>query len=340
MSYRGHISGSLLNTIIDVAQLKGVSRSALLESASITSQDLESNEFRLSTERTVELFQDIIALSGDLSFGLQVGREVKPGSLNSLGYALMSAKNLEEALKIQKAFGGIISDSAELKISFKDEFIVVSYTVDDEDLDAVRPINDMFMSTIWNYSNWITRTDGKLHSITFNHSEPSYKDEYVKVFGIQPEFDQPFSSFVFDKKYLKDPLYQADESLNVLMQERSKNQLEKNKSNVSVYAAVAYHARILMPVQRATLTLVAEKLNMSERSLSRKLKGEGYSFKAVLVSVRQALALEYLKNMALSVTDIASKLGYRDYSAFSHAFRSWTGYSPREFRESNEVESK
>lgn len=338
MSSRGHISGSLLKTVVDVAEMTGVCRSDLLASMELCDEQLESSGFRLPAQATIELLKDVIARSGDQGFGLLVGREVKPGSLNSLGYALMSAKNLDEALKIQKAFGGIISDCAELKVSFKGDFIVVSFTVESDDLEAVRPLNDMFMSTIWNYSNWITRTDGKLHAITFTHPEPSYKEAYTEIFGLVPEFGQDACSFVFDKKFLEDPLYQADASLNALMQERSQTERYKTKSSVSVYAAVAYQVRKLLPVQKATLILVAEQLNMSERSLSRKLRDEGYSFKSVLLSVRETLALEYLRDKDLSVTDIANKLGYRDYSAFSHAFRSWTGYSPREYRESQKLD--
>lgn len=333
MSSRGHISGSLLKTVIDVAEKKNVSREDLLNDSGLTDQDLDSSGFRLPTQLAKELMHEIIKRADDQSFGLQVGRDVKPGSLNSLGYALMSSQNMEEALKIQKAFGGIITDSAELKIDFKDQYVIVSFTVEGDDPETVRPLNDMFMSTIWNYSNWITRTEGKLHAITFTHAEPVYIEAYKDVFGVEPEFDQDACSFVFDKKYLKDPLYQADASLNAVMQERAQTELDKAKSHISVYAAAAYHIRKLLPVQKATLIMVAEQLNMSERSLSRKLKDEGYSFKAVLQSVRETLAFEYLKNQEVSVTDIANKLGYRDYSAFSHAFRSWTGYSPKEFRE-------
>ena len=340
MSSRGHISGSLLKTVVDVAEMTGVCRSDLLASMELCDEQLESSGFRLPAQATIELLKDVIARSGDQGFGLLVGREVKPGSLNSLGYALMSAKNLDEALKIQKAFGGIISDCAELKVSFKGDFIVVSFTVESDDLEAVRPLNDMFMSTIWNYSNWITRTDGKLHAITFTHPEPSYKEAYTEIFGLVPEFGQDACSFVFDKKFLEDPLYQADASLNALMQERSQTERDKTKSSVSVYAAVAYQVRKLLPVQKATLILVAEQLNMSEQTLRRKLGSEGISYQQIKDNLRHDLANKLLNNRHISIAQISKQLNYSEPRAFSRAYKQWSGQTPQLYRSQRKVRNK
>lgn len=336
MSSRGYVSGSLLKTIIDVAEVKGASVKSMLAMVDLNGRDSDISETRYPTEKVMTLMDNIVSQTGDQAFGLHVGQNIKPGSLNSLGYALMSSKNLHEALKIQKAFGGVISDSAELKVNIGGKFIRVSYTVIEDNENLARLINDLFMSTIWNYANWITRTDGRLSGLTFTHSSPPYKELYEDIFGIMPEFGASECSFIFDKKYLEDPLYQADKNLNSLMRERTESLLHKTKSSATLYAAVAHQVRKLMPCQKATLILVASALNMSERSLSRKLKEEGYSFKSVLVSVRESLALEYLNDPTMSVNEIANKLGYRDYSAFSHAFRCWTGQSPSEYRERNQ----
>lgn len=333
VSTPGYVSGSLLKTILEVAESNGVLRDTMLNLLSLSEKALREVELRVPVDDVIKLFDLVIAQSGNQSFGLEVGQNIKPGSLNALGYALMSAPNMLEALKIQKEFGGIISNSAELKIDLGKKFVTIAYTISHEMADRVRPLNDMFISMFWNYANWITRTTGKLAKLTFSHPEPSYVEVYEDLFGLKPDFGETECRILFEKKYLMDPLYQADESLNSLMTEKTKALHHKSRSEISVYAAVAHQVRRLMPIQKATLTSVAHSLNMSERSLSRKLKDEGYSFKSVLIGVRETLALEYLKDLNQSVTEIANKLGYRDYSAFSHAFRSWTGHSPTDYRE-------
>ncbi|NKI18703.1 helix-turn-helix transcriptional regulator [Spongiibacter sp. KMU-166] len=76
---------------------------------------------------------------------------------------------------------------------------------------------------------------------------------------------------------------------------------------------------------------VAKKLEMSTRSLRRKLQQEGTSYQDLLQEVRLGLAKQYLRDK-LSVEQIAELLGYSETSAFSRAFKGWTGKAPQEFR--------
>ena len=68
------------------------------------------------------------------------------------------------------------------------------------------------------------------------------------------------------------------------------------------------------------------------RTIQRKLAQEGTSFKDLVEDVRKNLALEYLRSTVLSVEEIALRLGYSDAPSFSHAFKRWTGSSPRDSR--------
>ena len=76
---------------------------------------------------------------------------------------------------------------------------------------------------------------------------------------------------------------------------------------------------------------IARALGMSPRGLQRHLADEGTSFKDLLESARASLARSYLGEGRHSVTEIAFLLGFADTSAFSRAFKRWTGSSPRDF---------
>jgi AraC-like DNA-binding protein len=71
---------------------------------------------------------------------------------------------------------------------------------------------------------------------------------------------------------------------------------------------------------------------MSSRTLSRKLREEGTSFAEILDQLRAALAKRYLHDEKLPVSEIAWLLGYREVSSLTHAFKRWTGVTPRRFR--------
>jgi AraC-like DNA-binding protein len=71
---------------------------------------------------------------------------------------------------------------------------------------------------------------------------------------------------------------------------------------------------------------------MSERTLARKLSDEGLNFTEILQQMRRDLAVRYLDDRKLPVSKIAWLLGFREVSAFTHAFKRWTGKTPRQMR--------
>jgi len=73
-------------------------------------------------------------------------------------------------------------------------------------------------------------------------------------------------------------------------------------------------------------------LGMSSRTLSRSLEKLGTSFNAIVETLRKELAEKYLKQSDLSLKEIAFLLGYTDSSSFNHAFKRWTGNTPKQAR--------
>jgi len=88
-----------------------------------------------------------------------------------------------------------------------------------------------------------------------------------------------------------------------------------------------------MPSGKVTDQAVAEALYMHVRSLQRKLKDEGTTFKALLNGVRQELAYHYIRDSRLNVNEISFLLGFSDISSFSRAFKRWTGEPPSAYRQ-------
>ena len=103
----------------------------------------------------------------------------------------------------------------------------------------------------------------------------------------------------------------------------------------------AYSA-VLLPIQQLiakkpghipSIEEVATSFHVSSRTLNRRLKDLGTTFKDLVAEVRKKLAIEYLRSPKNSIDEIAYLLGYQDSSNFSKAFRNWTGHSPTQYRE-------
>jgi AraC-like DNA-binding protein len=88
----------------------------------------------------------------------------------------------------------------------------------------------------------------------------------------------------------------------------------------------------LLPHGKARVAEIARRLGMSPRTLARRLTSEGLTFAGILTELRRELAEQYLNEEDLAISKIAWLLGYQEVSAFTHAFKRWTGKTPREAR--------
>ena len=88
----------------------------------------------------------------------------------------------------------------------------------------------------------------------------------------------------------------------------------------------------MLPHGRVLAEDVARGLGMSDRTLARKLSDEGLNFTEILQQLRRDLAVRYLDDRKLHVSKIAWLLGFHEVSAFTHAFKRWTGKTPSQLR--------
>lgn len=96
----------------------------------------------------------------------------------------------------------------------------------------------------------------------------------------------------------------------------------------------------LLPTGHPTLKLVARQLNISPRTLQRHLAKQGLTHSRLVYQMRITRACQQLSQPNVQISEIASEIGFATPSAFSHAFQSWTGASPRSFRKGIQEVSK
>ena len=125
----------------------------------------------------------------------------------------------------------------------------------------------------------------------------------------------------------------ADPYLNELLTAYCEEALARRRTGRGGLRADVENAIVpLLPHGEARAGQVARRLGMSQRTLARRLASEDLTFASVLDGLRLDLADRYLADADLSISEIAWLLGYREVSAFTHAFKRWTGKTPREVR--------
>ena len=128
------------------------------------------------------------------------------------------------------------------------------------------------------------------------------------------------------------PIVSGDRYLLQILTARADDLLAEKHSVSELQSMVANQLVDLLPSGESRAAAVARRLGMSARSFTRHLAEEGTTFGEILEQLRQRLAARYLADDRMSLQQIAWLLGYSEPGAFTHAYRRWTGTTPRQAR--------
>lgn len=142
---------------------------------------------------------------------------------------------------------------------------------------------------------------------------------------------RPGNALVVDAASLAEPNAQADEATRRACELESVRLLEARTRRVGVAARVR-GLLLEHPDTPPPADAVAATLNVDVRTLRRRLTAEGTSYRALRQEVAMTMAHELLATVGLSVGEVAARVGYRDATAFSHAFRRTYGRAPSSVR--------
>ena len=142
------------------------------------------------------------------------------------------------------------------------------------------------------------------------------------------------NSIVFSRQDAERPFATANEHLwnhyEPLMKEKLRS-IDKSTRYSSKVKTALYE---LLPAGRANLSEVSVHMNISPRTLQRRLRDEGYSFSSLLHTARSEQTMHYLKNTDMALYEVAFLLGFKDQNSFFRAFHQWTGTTPEAARSS------
>lgn len=163
------------------------------------------------------------------------------------------------------------------------------------------------------------------------HDGHGRKQEYRDYFGCRVCFASYPSQIIFSADILDRPLPQSDPETSLYFRQQC-HMLIAKLSSQSHFIDDLRMLILARPGYFPDIDSLAEKLHMSTRTLRRRLKAEGSSYRQLLEEIRFELAREYLKETELPLDEISFLLGYTEPGTFSHAFRRWSGQPPSVYR--------
>lgn len=170
--------------------------------------------------------------------------------------------------------------------------------------------------------------------VALRRARPAHTGDYEAVFGRQVAFGQPADVCVFTSESLRTPIPDADTVVRSMLRPYAERRIAAHRQ---VPWASAVTDLLQAEAQSTSLAAAARALAVSPRTLQVRLLQEGTSFAALADELRRERALTLLSQPDLAVTAIAARLGFSTPSAFTRAFRRWTGMAPSDYRRDAEV---
>jgi AraC-like DNA-binding protein len=305
---------------------------AFLRSLGVDPSTVKSPDAYIPVDTYLMIQDGAAEYINDPYFGLHMGEFAEAGSWSILGYMMMNCKTLAEAFeksgKYSRIIGNMIEGRAELK--FKKVRIVV-FTPP----HAPKMSRHCYESTLSSSVHMMRTLSGEHVSpleVTFIYPKPESTAEYERIFCCPVKFGQKDNSMTLDWSIGNMPIHMANSALLEHFEKYAQEVMSQMERNDEHTRAVTKIILSRLDDEALSIQKVAKEMAVSVRTLQNRLDAEGVLFSDLLKDIRERLAKKYLREN-YSVEQITYLLGFSEPSVFRKAFKKWSGFTPREYRE-------
>jgi AraC-like DNA-binding protein len=327
------VSGVLVRVMVDAVERAGVPREALLRAAGIDAARLAEADARFDSRAFAALQACAMDLTRDDALGLHILDRVHDGAFDLVSQLVVLAPTLREALALCQHFQPLLVDDAFLTLRETGTTATLHCHLVRTSERADRMLAEFALTGLTRMVRVFGGKGASPRAITCEHARPEHHREYVRIFGDTVRFEQPETTVVFDRAVLdRAQLHQHPELYGVL---RSQAQvaLDRVTTDVGLADQVKRYLLAWPPAKLPDLATAARDLDVSPRSLRRRLADEGTSYRAVVQGVLESAAGLLLRNPKQTIQETAHALGFVNVGAFHRAFKRWTGLTPMQYRE-------
>jgi AraC-like DNA-binding protein len=320
--------------IVDFIDRQGGDIDSIFGNSGISPAMAGSTTLRLRLDGFCRLFEQAAALTRHETFGLWFGNQFQPRDLGLWGYAAISAPTLGSALEQLVDLFAHHQESSTLRLAHdRDGLVRLEYRIEDPAIFERRQDAELSLGMFLNVVRECCGPAWAPEEVHFEHPRPAVRGEHEKAFGAPVLFSRPTNALVFRPDILDWPMPARDTRLMALMRrclkELSAGDPRPRRPIDAASAAIRTHLATGYPL----LDRVSHDIGMTSAALQRHLAGEGIQYRDLVETVRRDMAMAYLRQRHLPLTEIAFLLGYSELSAFSRAVRRWAGASPRQVRQ-------
>ncbi len=325
-------NGTITRLAYAHAKASGIDPRPLLKKANLTLQQINNASLRLSVRDQIRFLNLVADALQDEYLGFRIAQLPDIRELGFLYYISASSGILSDALQRLARYSGIANEGVSLKylggrtIGIRFHYVGVSRHLDRHQIEFFA----VMLVRLCRQLAGIRLVPVRVRLMHRRNGNPSELNEF---FGSKVEFGAPIDEVAFAPAIKDIAIVSADYHLNKLLITYCEEALARQPSKRSSFRASVENAIVpLLPHGNAALDAIASQLGLGKRTLARRLALERLTFSVVVDDLKCNLAERYLADDDLSISQVAWLLGYQEVSSLTHAFKRWTGRTPRQAR--------
>ena len=335
--HRATVAAGFVAGLLSGALAPGHEPTALLARAGLRPEHL-TGPARTPINDYATLYNTVVEALADEAFGL-LPDPLRPGSFEFLCRGTIGASTLGEALDRGGRFLAVVLPDLGVRVEADG---AVARLLIEEKRRLQRRANDprrvfafeWLLRLLHGLACWLAGRSLTLDSVAFPYHAPSHASEYARIYTAHSTFGSATLVAALDARLLSLPVRRNESDLAAF--------LEGSPGKISMLyrrdREVALAVRAAMAgalAESPGIDAIARGLDLSARTLHRRLAEEGTSYRAIREALRREQALLRLEKTGKSIAEIATDLGYSEPSAFFRAFVGWTGMAPTLYRKHN-----
>jgi len=310
---------------------KGVDRTQLLERADLVGLDLSDREARIPFDVEQALWAAALATTGDGALGLLAAEQLADDDYGVLLYLGRHAATVGEALQRVARWFALVTRRLKFDIRVGANEVVFALSGVDLPGPMPRAAAEYSLAAVLLRMRDATGLPIPVQRVAWPFADPG-DGEGERVFGCPSTFAQPRLAMVLQRSVWDTPVPGVDAALSAILERHAATLEQSTPAAVDLPSRVRQAIAEALPDGAPTIDRIGRLLGMSGRTLQRRLTAEGLRFSELVDRVRLQLAHSHLAQPGTTPAEAAFLLGFSDQSAFTRAFKRWTGETPVAWR--------
>jgi AraC-like DNA-binding protein len=329
----GLLPASILPGLLEIALKSRLNVQALFDHAGIDPDAVGRADRYITYEQLDTLLSTAFAQAEDPFFGISVGRDNHYNTLDVLGNLMATSNTLGDALQHLLRYKDLLVPYLHFELRAEGEDAVLSCrATEDLAFTRLRVHNEVVLATIVSIGRSLLGGDMGLRAVRMQHPPAADPSVYEDFFGVPLAFACPRNEVVMDPARFSDPLPTAYPRYHERLRRLADERLASLGRAHGVAGRVTALLEERMGREPIDIEAIAGVLNMTARTLQRRLRREQASFASLRDRVRHETARGHLTAEHCDMEQLARALGFSDTANFYHAFRRWEGCAPGAYR--------